>query len=106
MQAHLFKKCKIEGCDRNYHAIGYCRSHYIKYRNGDKKCTVEGCKQPHFAKGYCQLHYQRSYNHQEIIAPKRYEIIRLCSVSNCDKKHYARDYCQYHYRHLWIKQSK
>jgi hypothetical protein len=59
--------CKIEGCDREVRAKGYCRVHYKKWRRGEygkaryKTCKVEGCAKPRSQKAYCEEHYKSEF---------------------------------------------
>ena len=65
------KKCKVEGCNRDHAAKGYCKSHYRQWKQwgftkeiretitGRSGCKVNECKRKHWAKGYCRKHYDQ-----------------------------------------------
>lgn len=63
------KKCKIDDCDSNVLARGWCQKHYSKWRLYDdplfsqtKKrtiCIAIGCPKLSFASSLCATHYQR-----------------------------------------------
>jgi|GEM_PF-759073 len=65
------KKCKVEGCNRDHAAKGYCKSHYRQWKQwgftkkiretitGQSGCKVNECKRKHWAKGYCRKHYDQ-----------------------------------------------
>ncbi len=59
-------KCKIEGCERNLIARGWCHTHYKRWQvHGDplftlkprgRKCSIDGCDNKHASIGYCAKH--------------------------------------------------
>jgi len=74
------KKCKVEGCNRDHCAKGYCKTHYqqashgktpgkireISEKGSREGCLVDGCANKHMAKGYCRRHYLHIYNYGKI----------------------------------------
>jgi 5-methylcytosine-specific restriction endonuclease McrA len=61
------KECKIAGCTKKHKGLGYCLSHWSKFRRGtldnypqSKLCSVSGC----MSRSYCHnkyiKHYQRA----------------------------------------------
>jgi len=69
-------------------------------RKHNKTCKVEGCNNEYYAKGYCNAHYQQMWKHGEIKPIKKrekYKIDRTCNVENCDEPYYAKGYCREHY---------
>lgn len=65
--------CKVEGCDKQATAKGYCHKHYnntlrigkpvARSYHHHEICTVEGCSKPHQTMGYCTMHYGRVRQH-------------------------------------------
>ena len=64
-------KCSIAACDKPHLALGFCRTHYQRFKKyGDPtkrvkaeyhlKCIVKGCGKPNKSKGLCRLHYFRA----------------------------------------------
>ena len=62
------KICKVEGCEGDVKARGFCNKHYtrwMKYGQTElppkiiKNCMVEGCDKEVHGKGYCNKHYER-----------------------------------------------
>ena len=59
--------CKVDGCNNQHEAKGYCNKHYKKWRRcGDplfekyvEYCTIPGCQEKHLANGHCIKHYTR-----------------------------------------------
>lgn len=61
--------CKLNDCEFDHYALGYCRDHYRKFsRSGSPigtretqhtRCRVKYCRKPHCGKGYCQVHLKR-----------------------------------------------
>ena len=64
--------CKVEGCNKEHHAKGYCRSHYKKFKRYGESltpppkeskpkqktiCSIDGCTNNSYCKGVCQKHY-------------------------------------------------
>lgn len=71
--------CSVDGCGKKHSALGYCRTHYRRFkRQGDplvvhkrRKCSVEGCDTLTDAKGMCGKHYQHWKRHGDPLAPVR-----------------------------------
>lgn len=70
----MTRGCLVEGCERNHHARGYCKTHYHRFiRTGSvhllpgsprpgRVCDVDGCGMPHKAHGLCAMHdYRRTH---------------------------------------------
>jgi len=107
------KKCKVEGCNRDHAAKGYCSKHYQQFKN--KKtysvvrkrtigCLVEGCNRDHCAKGYCKVHYGQASKGK--IPGKIREVSEKgsqvgCLVEGCKNEHSAKGYCSKHYMHIY-----
>ena len=57
--------CKIDGCNRPYHAYGYCKTHYLRARrNGEfsrSKCVTPGCTNRAEGAALCRLCRDRKY---------------------------------------------
>ena len=64
------KICKVDNCERQVHAKGYCGKHYKQIKRCGKiidkeyvhydKCQVEGCNNEARAKGLCNKHYKQN----------------------------------------------
>ena len=70
--------CTYEGCDRRLHALGFCSTHYQRYkRNGQPElapryadgCLAADCGQPVNSYGLCVAHYQRLRKHGRLELP-------------------------------------
>lgn len=61
--------CKIDGCEGQHEARGWCARHYVRWhRTGDPEtpsrrvinyCTIDGCESPCHGRGWCVKHYTR-----------------------------------------------
>lgn len=101
------KVCKVDGCNNEYFALGYCRKHYQKFKkygdplfvhpsmNRPKICTVEGCCEESSKLGYCEKHYQRYRKHGD---PLYCQPKKKCSIKGCKNKHAGLGYCLKHYK--------
>jgi hypothetical protein len=66
----VFKPCSVDGCEKNIHARGFCKSHYETKRVTGKfldiknfrTCSINGCNTIHFTGGYCLKHRERYGN--------------------------------------------
>ena len=59
------KICKINGCDIDHYAKGFCRTHYTRNRRTPKikqACSVSFCNKQSAIKGFCKFHYGRHLN--------------------------------------------
>lgn len=112
-------KCKIEGCNKDLIAKGFCSKHYNRFKkHGDplyikevqkgKPCTIDGCDRPIIGKGWCSLHYGRWRRNgdplktgedlERDIKTGRYTPnVKTCQASGCIKPVFAKKYCQNHY---------
>lgn len=63
-------KCKIDDCEIESFARGFCNKHYQEFRNHNPEkfqqkkhefCTEENCENLHYAKGLCSHHYNKYY---------------------------------------------
>jgi hypothetical protein len=67
--------CKVDGCDREVKARGYCKSHHyraiqdgtIELLNGRKECKVVGCEGVVLARGYCGRHYRQLMDYGKVL---------------------------------------
>lgn len=71
------KKCKVDNCDKNSKAHGYCSMHNhrmnrhgnplsgSKFRdtNHPKLCTIKDCVDKYLCNGLCRKHYERFRRH-------------------------------------------
>jgi hypothetical protein len=69
--------CSVEGCERPFHSLGFCRSHSLRFKrhgdplagsrfrnmNPDPICSVSGCEKPTTALNMCAMHYARFRKH-------------------------------------------
>ncbi len=62
------RTCKVDGCAKAHYGLGYCRTHYRRFKEHGstdlpqrepRGCQVDGCPEKHYSVGYCQLHYNR-----------------------------------------------
>ena len=59
--------CKVEQCDKDVKAKGYCERHYAKWRKGKmgkprhKNCHAENCHKPISRRGFCQDHFVEKF---------------------------------------------
>jgi hypothetical protein len=110
------KKCKVEQCSNKFHAKGFCKIHYLRWRrygnplvvkiNRDHNglCSIDGCNEKYWAKQYCRLHYKRFIAHGD---PEKILINNhdgFCIIENCNNKRRARGYCHKHYMR-WYKRG-
>jgi hypothetical protein len=63
-----------------------------------RQCKVEGCERPYLALGHCRLHYQRQREGRPMDGVKPVEPARDCSISECPRPVTKRGKCEYHYR--------
>ena len=106
------KTCRIDGCDKELRALGYCAMHYyrIRYsptadmrpsslRSPDRGCKVKGCVRCHYAKDYCQLHYDRirRYGEGANLSNKSLKVRRLCKIEGCNRYRAGQGFCRMHY---------
>lgn len=91
------KTCKIDVCDRDVLAKGYCAGHYARLKKGllldskikfkpstDIGCKDEKCKGQHYAKGLCQKHYIKKM--YLLANPDRARLgEKICEAENCTK---------------------
>lgn len=97
--------CSVEGCGRPHGAKGYCKRHYMNWRNSGTPqpreakagCSVEGCNEKHRANGLCNRHYIAAYRRAVRVTP---EGQRVCSIQDCGQPHHALGYCKGHHRRL------
>jgi len=59
--------CKMDGCEKEVRAKGYCDRHYRQWRKGKlpkprySTCHAEGCRKPRQRRGLCDEHYAKLY---------------------------------------------
>ncbi|MDE0605072.1 MAG: hypothetical protein OXI18_11770, partial [bacterium] len=66
VMAALMRICRVEGCDQQHRARGYCKTHYdrmreqglIKTRPFRTGCRILDCPNKHKARGLCARHYE------------------------------------------------
>ncbi|MGH7934365.1 MAG: hypothetical protein ACREQN_14560 [Candidatus Binataceae bacterium] len=62
--------CKVNDCNHEVIAKGYCRRHYRLWRHGQmpkpryKICTTEKCRKPRFRGSLCQQHYAAAHGNK------------------------------------------
>lgn len=106
------RKCALSSCDKKPTTMGYCSSHYQKFRvHGDPsagktrlpkqygKCSFEGCDKPKKSLNLCATHYLRVYKNGTL-GLKITKRTGRCSFEGCKKPDYTRGYCISHYRSL------
>ena len=103
--------CKVDGCDKEIHGLGYCNAHYRNFKRygtpikpvKDKPtvCTVDGCNEPVRCKGMCSKHYS-SHNYQSNKCKVKEPKIKYteCTVDGCTNKHYSKGLCSKHYKQM------
>lgn len=105
--------CSVEECKKNHYGLGYCRTHYYRFkRNGnvdtirkkrDHVCSYEGCFNVYNGsgrKGLCRKHYliqTKDKNYTKETRHGRPKNDVLCKVKDCNKKYYCLNYCRPHY---------
>lgn len=77
------KKCKIENCDRDHSAKGYCKMHYDRVRNN----VIDMRAEPLPRKGWIWKKDD----------PRRKNKGKLCVIPDCTSEIYAMDLCRVHY---------
>lgn len=64
------RTCSVNGCSKPHYGLGYCRTHYRRFKNHgstdkpqreQRGCSVDGCGEKHYSVGFCQLHYNRQW---------------------------------------------
>ena len=70
------------------------------YTNIMTTCKVDNCDRQHYAKGYCMRHYSHILIHGKILKVNRGRKIRFCKVENCNREHRAFGYCSKHYQQV------
>ena len=111
--------CKIDGCDRETVARGWCDAHYRRWRkHGDPgaatpihrlgeppTCAVEGCDRSARARGYCNAHYKRwqtDGDPGEAAIQSYSPLPPACIVDGCDRPPRTRGWCDMH-RARWMR---
>jgi hypothetical protein len=108
--------CKIKDCEGALNAKGFCRKHYIRWKNfGDPmyervaakytQCRIEGCAGLTKARGLCQLHYWRWKRTGDPLAKLtdgKFESKHgACKASGCNATRLHEGYCRAHYYRFW-----
>jgi hypothetical protein len=106
------RTCSVEGCERSYHAKGFCSMHWKRIvRNGDPgsvgasrnpqgpTCSIEGCERDTVAFGWCFMHYKRARKSGGDPGPAESRFLRgrICSVGGCGREARGRGLCHTHY---------
>lgn len=111
------RRCLVPGCSRDYYVLGYCTTHYGRYRqHGDativmtrgvkagpvRLCTVDGCGRQCHAHGFCASHMRRIQVGWPVgrpLAPAALPELsaRPCVEPNCERPYFAKGYCRNHY---------
>lgn len=68
----MFKKCSVDGCERDAKERGWCHGHYQRWkrlghvqaerplgRRTEGDCRIDGCVRTIYARGLCAPHYRR-----------------------------------------------
>lgn len=70
--------CSIAGCGRKQVCIGYCQTHYIRFRYGrdlnapikihdpTRPCSQPSCKNPFYGRELCKSHYDELLRGDEV----------------------------------------
>lgn len=106
------RTCTLEGCERPYHANGWCQMHDKRWKKdggvgaidpvhprSDGGCSVPLCERPHEAHGLCKMHYERNRRHGEIgeAGSRRFSNTEtLCLVETCGDLAYRFNLCNKH----------
>lgn len=75
---------------------------------GETPCKIDGCGNIQRAMGWCKTHYSRWRTHGDPVAPrlKMGPAGRVgCLVENCDRKHHRQGYCRLHFNRLQARGS-
>ena len=109
--------CDIESCDRVVRSLGYCVSHYRRYKRGSKNmnspirlitkrefCTIDGCDNVYQSKGLCGMHKYRKKHGILMDAPIKGGHTG-CLIEDCDREHYLNGYCAGHWKRVKLGQS-
>ena len=103
------RNCSVEGCERVHFGLGYCSSHYRRFKlYGDPlgsaygpkpPCKVDGCAATSYKKGLCNTHYIRQRRHGDVgvVKKARRPDNGKCSVPECDGEWLSRGFCKRHY---------
>jgi len=72
-------KCKIDWCNRDARARGFCYAHHKRFLKGTsldrpikgelKKCKVPGCNNAYLSMGFCNAHYIRYRKGKDLNTP-------------------------------------
>lgn len=95
--------CKIEECDKDVYARGWCNRHYQRWRlygnpTADRRrvrkpCTIEGCERLARTRTWCTKHYQRWLDHGDPLYVKP----TVCSIEGCDRPRKSKQgWCNMH----------
>lgn len=98
------KTCGLDGCARDYFAVGLCHAHYAAARRRERArlaqeykallaargetwerdpafgspgdgCRVEGCERPHEARGLCKQHYRAAVRRENARLAREYRAL-------------------------------
>ena len=106
------KICKVEGCNKEVHGLGFCNAHYRNFKRygepikpNDKPtvCTVDGCNESVHCKGLCSKHYKKQLYHSNKGKDKEPKIeYDECIVDGCTNKPCSKYgcYCGKHYNQM------
>lgn len=91
--------CKIDGCQKEHLALGFCRNHYYKFKRDSelRRCQIDGCDRPVCARGYCQTHYRSLIETRAIPLINSPQLTEICIVEGCERVAEARGYCDKHW---------
>lgn len=101
------RTCKLDGCERERRALGYCLLHYRRFKEGrdleapvfarqPRLCSVDGCDRQAQAKGFCGPHYKRHRKGSDMSKPIKGTVL-TCTAPNCNRPVLASGYCNAHY---------
>ena len=118
------RACAVKDClDTRHAAKGYCRFHYVRYKNGTRldkprvvvgrvssfspqknrhgsgpgrNCSYDGCDRVHDAKGYCSTHYQRLKNGVPMDRPMAVRGKGICRHTTCNRRMAESGFCKMH----------